>query len=102
MKRTEEVPEWRRSLRDTVGEDPGRFLDRDLLDENARMLAKSRIRGIERFEREPPTNSDSGTEGSCCPECGHDLLTKTRLDVDELPDPRRPLIDLDQFQEGSA
>ena len=37
-------------LREDIGEDPARFLDRDLLsDSNSRMLALARIRGIDRY-----------------------------------------------------
>ena len=44
-------PEWRQSLEEQIGEDPGRFLDYPLLSNDANtsplLLARARIRGID-------------------------------------------------------
>lgn len=47
-------PEWRRDLADHLGEDPGRFLDQDLLTgegDHPALFALARIRGIDSIER---------------------------------------------------
>lgn len=53
---TSSVPEWRKRLKDDLGEDPGRFLDRDLL---SRPIAYHRVddeHGGTRMETRPDTD----------------------------------------------
>lgn len=52
-----DVPEWRRRLKQEIGEDPGRFLDAELVergpnhtDQTNQRLVRARIRGIDRAE----------------------------------------------------
>lgn len=52
---SDDRPEWRRRLEDQIGEDPGRFLDHELVergpshtDRTLQRLARARIRGIDR------------------------------------------------------
>lgn len=43
----ETIPQWRREIAQEIGEDPGRFLDADILmNEAARELFEGRLRGI--------------------------------------------------------
>lgn len=44
------VPKWRRNLQAAIGEDPARYLDKDLVSGEGRELALARIRGIARIE----------------------------------------------------
>lgn len=52
---TSTVPEWRRRLRDDLGEDPGRFLDRDLLSRPAAYHRVADDHGGVRMEARPDT-----------------------------------------------
>ena len=53
------IPDWRQEMKADIGEDPGRFLDRDLLTRPGQdadvspgaALVRARIRGIDRLER---------------------------------------------------
>lgn len=53
------IPDWRQEMKADIGEDPGRFLDRDLLTRLGQdadvspgaALVRARIRGIDRLER---------------------------------------------------
>lgn len=46
----EATPDWRRALKQELGEDPARYLDHDLANGDGRELALARIRGLARIE----------------------------------------------------